>query len=51
MHACWPGACRLPLSDDGELVDHGLSINYFETGQGNQYLLAIFDDLFSKLVV
>ncbi len=42
---------RLPLSDDGELVDHGLSINYFETGQGNQYLLAIFDDLFSKLVV
>ena len=44
-------AGRLPLSDNGELVDHGLSINYFETGQSNQYLLAIFDDLFSKLMV
>ena len=44
-------AWRLPLSDDGELLDHSLSINYFETGQGNQYLLAIFDDLFSKLMV
>ena len=44
-------AGRLPLNDDGEPVDHGLSINHFETGQSNQYLLAIFDDLFSKLMV
>ena len=44
-------AGRLPLNDDGEPVDHGLSINHFETGQSNQYLLAIFDDLSSKLMV
>ena len=44
-------AKRLSLNNDGEPVDHGLSINHFETGQSNQYLLAIFDDLFSKLMV
>ena len=44
-------AWRLQLSEDGELVDHGLSIHYFETSKGNQYMLTIFDDLSSKLVV
>ena len=45
MHACWPGACRSATTASSSTTA------YFETGQGNQYLLAIFDDLFSKLVV
>ncbi len=40
---------RLPLSDDGENVNHGVNIYYFEPAVDNQPLADFFADVFAKL--
>lgn len=40
---------RLPLADDGETVNHGANIYYFESASPEQPLSAFCDELFSRL--
>ena len=40
---------RLPLSDDGRTVDHGVNVYYFESASPDQPLSAFCDELFSRL--
>lgn len=40
---------RLPLSDNGETVNHGINIYYFETADRNQPQADFFNRVFEKL--
>lgn len=40
---------RLPLSDDGETVNHGVNIYYFESASSAQPLSEFCNELFSRL--
>lgn len=40
---------RLPLSDDGTTVNHGVNVYYFESASPDQPLSAFCDELFSRL--
>lgn len=40
---------RLPLADDGETVDHGANVYYFESATPEQPLAAFCDELFARL--
>lgn len=40
---------RLPLSDDGETVNHGLNVYYFESARDDQVLSDFFHDTLYRL--